>query len=67
MTKRTLYFVTYSFSNPTRSGSGWVAIWRDRPIVGVEDIQSLQKNIEEGDLTLGKVVLMGWQRFEEDQ
>lgn len=64
--QRTLYFVTYSYSAPTKSGSGWIAIWRTRPIVGVEDIQELQKNIEKGDPTLGKVVVMGWQCFEED-
>jgi hypothetical protein len=62
---RTLYFVSYSFSSPTRNGSGWVAMLRERPIAGVEDIEGLQKIIQDGDPSLGKVCLTGWQRFEE--
>lgn len=65
------YFVSYNHSNGSSCfGFGTIEIRADKPIQGMEDIEKIQKYIEDNyrgtDLPAdAKVIVLYWRRFED--
>ena len=61
------YFVSYAYSNGVNeSGHGNTEITAALPFRSIKDIQLAEKNLEGTKPKLGTIVILSFQRFEEE-